>query len=83
MISVDFAGAKLLNFSHVLFNFWITKELFYVAFLFEKQNNMPFVKSVFSFSFLTDFVLGAQMMICQKLLYRCHNNNRSEIPPSE
>ena len=35
----------------------------------------------FVFYYLTDFILGAQIMMCPKSLYGAHN--QSEIPPGE
>ena len=66
--SVDLVDASFfLYFRHILLNFWIVKD----NFAFEKQINMSVVKSVFYF--LTDFILGPQIMICPKLVHRRHN----------
>ena len=79
IMSVNLVADELfLYFSHILLNCWMTREWFYVVFVFEKQNNMSFVKSVF---FLFLFNLAAKNVNSPKVLY--HSHNKSEINPGE
>ena len=72
MHRVNLVGVKFLLYSSSYFtHFWMMGRCLLVAFGFEKQNNMSFVKSVFHF--LIDFILGAQTKINPKSVYRCHN----------
>ena len=51
LTNMDLVSAELfLYFSHILLNFWISREWLHVVFAFEKQINMSFVKSAFFFS---------------------------------
>ena len=69
---MDLVSAELfLYYSHILLNFWISREWLHVVFAFEKQINISFVNS--AFYFLTDFILKAQIMMCPKSLYHSHS----------
>lgn len=69
---VDWNVEILLYFSHILFNFWMKREWFYVVFVVFKNEKKSVVKSVFYF--LRDFILRSQSMMHLKLVY--HTLNR-------